>query len=172
MVYIALAVVAALVGLDQIVKIWAIDNLKGQPSIELIKFGDNNILNLTYLENDGAIFGSMSGMRWILIVLPIIMVAGCVFLMFKLGKTNKFITWILALIVAGGIGNLIDRIFRDGKVVDMLEFKFVDFAVFNVADCFITVGAIIMIIYIIFEDIVKKKKENVNLVQTGTTNGE
>ena len=61
---IAFSAAALLTGADQLIKYWAVENLKGQPSKEFIKIGNTKILNLTYLENDGAVFGSFSGMRW------------------------------------------------------------------------------------------------------------
>lgn len=72
--------------------------------------------------------------------------------------SSKILHWGVALITAGGIGNLIDRVFR-GYVTDFFEFTFIKFPVFNVADCLITVGAVISIIYLVYDIVVSIKKE-------------
>ncbi len=154
---IAFASAGVLTLADQLIKIWVVDNLKGQPSMEFISFGDTKILDLTYLENDGAVFGSFSGMRWLLIVVTSLLMAFCVYYMIK-HKSEKLTLVSMALILSGGIGNIIDRIFRDGKVVDYFDVQFMDFAVFNFADCCVVAGVILLIIQIIFFDIMKKDK--------------
>ncbi len=147
---------------DQIIKIWAVDSLKGMPSKEFIAFGDTKILNLTYLENDGALFGSFSGMRWILIAVTSALMFFCAYYMIK-HKSEKLTVISMTLIISGGIGNLIDRLFRDGKVVDYFDVQFMDFAIFNFADCCVVVGVIILLIQMIFFDFKKddKPKEKV-----------
>lgn len=147
-----------LVGADQLIKIWAIENLKGQPSKEFITFGDTKILNLTYLENDGALFGSFSGMRWILIVVTAALMIFCSYYMIK-NKHEKLTLAAMSLIIGGGIGNIIDRLFRGGKVVDYFDVQFMDFAIFNFADCCVVVGVILLIFQIIFMDFKKESKE-------------
>lgn len=155
---VALASVAVLTGADQLIKIWAIENLKGQPSREFIAFGDVKILNLTYLENSGAVFGSFAGMRWLLIGVTTVLMAVCVCYMIK--YKHELMTLVpMTLIVSGGLGNIIDRLFRDGKVVDYFDVQFMDFAVFNFADCCVVVGVILLIFRILFMDILRKKKE-------------
>ena len=142
---------------DQLIKIWAVDNLKGQPSRELIAFGDTKILDLTYLENSGAVFGSFSGMRWLLIGVTSALMAYCVYYMIK-HKTELFTLVSMTLIISGGLGNIIDRLFRDGKVVDYFDVKFMDFAIFNFADCCVVVGVILLLVQIVFFDLLKKNK--------------
>lgn len=152
MIILALVGIILLIGIDQFIKVWAIDNLKGAESIEFIKFGDLKVINLTYLENDGAVFGSFSGQRIMLVAVSIIMTLVCVYYLFKYGKRSKIFTTCLILIISGGIGNGIDRIFRDGRVVDYIEIKLFNFAIFNFADMCIVVGAILLIIYVLFLD--------------------
>lgn len=151
--------VAVLIGADQLVKYWAVQELKPVGTKDFIHFGDFKILDLTYLENDGAIFGSMSGQRWFLIgFTSLVVIAGIVFL-FKVYRRSKFLDIALAMFIAGGIGNLIDR-FRFAYVVDMFEVKLFHFAIFNVADICVTVAFVMLVIYGIFIDpkIEKAKK--------------
>lgn len=139
------------VAADQIVKNWAVEVLQPVGSIDFIHFGDFKILDLTYLENKGAIFGSMAGQRWFLVgFTSLVIIAGIIF-MFMTLKRSKLLNIAVGLFVAGGIGNLIDRI-RLGYVVDMFEIKLFDFAIFNVADICVTVAFVLLMIYGIFID--------------------
>ena len=151
--------IAALVGADQLVKYWAVHDLKPVGTKEFIHFGDFRILDLTYLENDGAIFGSMSGQRWFLVGFTSLVVIGGIILLFKSYRRSRLLSIALALFIAGGIGNLIDR-FRFSYVVDMFEVKLFHFAIFNVADICVTVAFVMLLIYGIFIDpkIEKAKK--------------
>ena len=151
--------IAALVGADQIVKYWAIPELKPVHTKEFIHFGDFKILDLTYLENDGAIFGSMSGQRWFLVGFTSLVVIGGIMLLFKVFKRSRLLNIALALFIAGGIGNLIDR-FRFSYVVDMFEVKLFHFAIFNVADICVTFAFIMLIWYALFiEPKIEKAKK-------------
>ena len=159
MLIIAFGAIALLTGADQIIKVWAIDNLKGQPSKEFISFGNTKILNLTYLENDGAVFGSFGGMRWVLICVTAALMAFCIYYMIK--NKKEILTLVsMTLIISGGMGNIIDRLFRGGRVVDYFDVQFMNFAVFNFADCCVVVGVIILLIQIIVLDFVKKDNKN------------
>ncbi len=149
-----------LTGADQIIKIWAIENLKGQPSKEFISFGNTKILNLTYLENDGALFGSFAGMRWVLTCVTAVLMVFCVYYMIRHKK--EILTLVsMGLIVSGALGNIIDRLFRNGRVVDYFDVQFMDFAIFNFADCCVVVGVILFLIQMLFFDFRKtdNKKE-------------
>ena len=78
----------------------------------------------------------------------------CSFCFVKYGKNNKLLLWGLVLVVSGGIGNLIDRVFRGGKVIDFLDFEFwPDFPVFNVADCSIVIGVGILLLYFVIDTV-------------------
>lgn len=145
------AMVIALIGIDQIIKYWAIHSLQPKGSIDFIRFGKTEIFDLTYLENDGAIFGSMSGQRWFLIGFTAIVIAVGIVTMFKFLKRSKLLSIAVSLFVAGGLGNIIDRI-RFGYVVDMFEFKLFKFAIFNFADICVTIAFILLLIYGIFID--------------------
>lgn len=143
--------IGVLIAADQFVKNWAVDVLQPVGSMDFIHFGDFKIIDLTYLENRGAIFGSMAGQRWFLVgFTSLVIIAGIVFMFVNI-KRSKLLDVAVGLFIAGGIGNLIDRI-RMGYVVDMFEIKLFDFAIFNVADICVTVAFVLLIIYTVFID--------------------
>ena len=142
--------VAVLVVLDQWLKIWSIANLKGQPPRNLI----SGFIQLTYLENTGAAFGFLSnfgGAQWLLAGYKLVVLVVAIAYFVKLPGEPRFtlLRVPLALIIAGGIGNLIDRV-RFGFVVDMLEFEFVRFPVFNLADVYVTTGICAFALFVLF----------------------
>ena len=143
------AAILLLVSADQLIKLWAVSNLKGAGSVSFIKIGGTEILNLNYLENDGAVFGSFSGMRFMLIGVTAVMIIACTVFMIKNYKNSKFLAWSLMLVISGGIGNIIDRIFRDGRVIDYFEVRLFNFAIFNFADCCVVIGVILLFVYIL-----------------------
>lgn len=130
---------------DQVTKYFTVSMLKPVGSVEIIK----NILNFTYVENRGAAFGILQNARWVFIVLTTIAVAAIIIYLLKEKPKDKTLTCSLSLILAGAIGNMIDRILK-GFVVDMIEVTFIDYPVFNFADCCVVIGAILLGIYIIF----------------------
>ena len=149
-VFLVTAAIALLTVIDQLIKIWAIANLQGQPARPFLQIGSLDWMHLRYLENSGAAFSMLSGNRGFLIVFPLIMIAVCLYAMHRHGKTRRWLQIALTLISAGGLGNLIDRIFRGGRVVDYLDFQLCNFAVFNFADICVTVGVGLVIIGLLF----------------------
>lgn len=143
--------ILALIGADQLVKYWAVHELLPVGTMKFIHFGNFRILDLTYLENDGAIFGSMSGQRWFLIGFTALVLIGGTVYLFANKRGSKFLNITLAMFIAGGFGNLVDRI-RQGYVVDMFEVKLFKFAIFNVADIYVTCAFVMLIVYGIFLD--------------------
>ncbi|MCC3867332.1 signal peptidase II [Terrisporobacter mayombei] len=136
-------IVVILIGLDQIIKYWVLNYLKGIGSIPVI----NNIFNLTYVENRGAAFGMLQNNQTIFIVVAAI--ASCYGLYYlHTKKVNNLGKIGILLVISGAIGNLIDRV-RLGFVVDYLDFHIIWSYVFNLADCFVVVGTILLCIYII-----------------------
>ena len=108
------------------------------------------LFHLTYVQNTGAAFSSFEGARWLFVLLFVVLTAALVYEYFKKPLPfTRLERWLIAAIYGGGLGNVLDRIFR-GFVVDMIAVDFVDFAVFNVADCFITCGCIALMIHLIF----------------------
>ena len=151
--------IAALVGADQLVKYWAVHDLKPVGTKDFIHIGDFKIFDLTYLENRGAIFGSMAGQRWFLVGFTSIVVLAGFVVLYKLRNRSKLLNVAVALFIAGGIGNLIDRI-RYAYVVDMFELKLFKFAIFNVADICVTVAFALILFYAFFiEPKVEKAKK-------------
>lgn len=141
MIYILIIIVGII--LDRLSKDYAINNFIENPY-------QGKLLNLTYLENRGAAFGILQDNRIFFILLTIVIVAGLIFYFIKNYKTNPQILNIaLAFVISGAIGNFYDRLIQ-GYVVDFLEFAFVKFPVFNVADIFVTVGSFLIIIYLLF----------------------
>ncbi len=139
-VVILLMAVAGLVAADQVVKQWTVIHLKGQTDIMLWP----GVFELTYVENRGAAFGMLQNQRWLFTVLTVIVILGLVYVYFRLSPERKFrLTRVCCIgVLAGAIGNLIDRIMLH-YVVDMFYFKLIDFPVFNVADCYVVVFGIL-----------------------------
>ena len=138
--------VALIVGADQVTKFLTVANIGLHREVEFIP----GFLGLTYVRNPGAAFSSFEGQQWLFALIFLVFTVLVVREFVK--KTMPFTTferWCIAAIYGGGLGNMIDRV-RFGYVVDMIETKFMEFPVFNVADCFITCGCILMIISLIF----------------------
>ncbi len=120
----------------------------------------NGILNIIFVENRGAAWGILSGKKWILLCFTVIAMVICIVFLIKMGKKSKLFFWSVSLVLAGGIGNMIDRIFRNGAVIDFLQFDFwQSFPVFNIADCAIVIGGGLLILYL-FIDLIKESKNN------------
>ncbi len=151
-----------LIGADQLIKILVIEYLKPVQYVDFIE----GILRFRYVENTGAIFGSFATHTVFLTVFSIILLGVTIFFLIKNKNQNKFVKLCLLFMISGGVGNIIDRI-RLHYVVDYIEPLFVNFAVFNFADCLITVGAFLLIFYLIY-DLVKDSKKNKNSVAEGT----
>ncbi len=149
--FLTLAAVLVLTAADQLIKIAADNFLSGGRVIRLGSF-----LAFRYVENTGMAFSMLSGKTVLLSVVTAVMLVAILVILLS-GKVKSNVLYAsLTLIVSGGAGNLYDRIFR-GFVIDYIEPLFVDFAVFNFADCLITVGSFGMILYLIL-DIIKEKK--------------
>lgn len=144
--------------LDQAAKFLAVKYLKGEKPFVIIK----NAFSLVYVENRGAAFGILQGRKIFFVVITVITAAVLIGFLFKNYKTlSKWNIVSLSFILGGAIGNFIDRI-RLNYVVDFISLKFFNkynFAVFNLADSFIVVGAIMLILYILIVDSKGKKNE-------------
>ena len=138
--------VAGATALDQLTKFLVVENISLYGHVEFIP----DVLSFTYVQNTGAAFSSFKGMQWLFLVVFIVFTAGVVWEFSK--KKMPFTTferWCIAAIYAGGLGNMIDRL-RYGYVVDMVKTEFMNFPVFNVADCFITCGCILLLVHLFF----------------------
>ena len=138
----ALGIVAA----DQFTKYLTVMNIPLHGHVDVFP----GAFGLTYVQNTGAAFSSFQGMMWLFAVIFALLTVGIVWEYKKqaLGF-SKAEWWCIAAIYGGGLGNMIDRL-RLGYVVDMIETRFIQFPVFNVADCFITCGCILLIVHLIF----------------------
>jgi len=147
MQYILMALFAAAVTVaDQITKWMVVENIPLHGQVEAIP----GLFHFTYVQNTGAAFSSFQGMQWLFILVFAAFTVGIIWEFSK--KRLPFTTlerWLIVAVYAGGLGNMIDRV-RLGYVVDMIAVDFMNFAVFNVADCFITCGCILLLVHLAF----------------------
>lgn len=136
--------IIAFIYLDQLSKYLAVIYLKGGESFPIIK----NVLHLTYVENEGAAFGMLKDHRWIFMIISSVAIIGLFVYLVKNHKASRLQNVALTMIIAGGIGNMIDRVVL-GYVVDFIDFTLINFAIFNVADSFVCVGVGLLIIYLL-----------------------
>ena len=156
MPYIVLGLAVLVAVIDQILKYLVVNFLDKTNPTEIIP----NLFSLTYVENKGAAFGMLADARWIFITFTIVITAFLIYILFKKRINNKLFLISVVLIIGGGIGNLIDRIFL-GYVVDFLSISFFP-PVCNFADYCITIGAVLLVIYILFMSDFTKKEKSIN----------
>lgn len=136
----------ALIILDQVSKNWAVHTLAMQESIAVVP----EVFELRYTENRGVAFSMLQDQRWVFIPVSIAMTAVLILMLMRSPmRKSKLFSIATTMVIAGAIGNLIDRVLL-GYVVDFLYFRLIDFPIFNVADCFVVVGAILLGIYCLF----------------------
>lgn len=143
-------IIIAIIAFDQYTKYLAVNHVKNVLTIPVIE----NVFHLTYAENTGAAFSILSNKIPLLTIVTSIFIICLLIYMWKMIRGKKGFQWMtlaFSFVIGGAIGNLIDRI-RLGYVVDFFEFRFVNFAIFNVADTFIVVGSILLIICILLEE--------------------
>lgn len=150
------AAILLLIGADQLTKHLAVLHLKGAPSQSFIPF----LLNLEYTENRGAAFGILKDHRWVFIAVTIVVMLVLIYFIIRQTYPHPLMNISFALIVAGGVGNLIDRILL-GYVVDFLDFAFMEFAIFNLADVFVVCGSALLVIYVLFFSAKQERKQAV-----------
>lgn len=130
---------------DRLTKIWAVKLLNGKGIVGFIK----GLINFVYVENTGVAFGMLSDKIYIMIPITIVVVGICMFIYMKNKGESKVFDYAMLLIITGAIGNIMDKLTR-GFVVDFINFEFMDFPVFNIADICVCTGAALLMIYIIF----------------------
>ena len=140
--------IPVLVITDQVTKQLALKNLNGKPPVDII----NNVLQLTYLRNDGAAWGMFSGKQWFFIILTIALMILIMYILIKMPFTRKYLPLriIIETLMAGALGNFIDRV-ANGYVHDFIYFKIIDFPVFNFADICVSLSMIALVIMILFK---------------------
>lgn len=146
--------IGLIVAFDQFTKYLAVQHLKDATPVTLIP----GVAQLRYAENTGMAFSMFSGARWVFIALTLLVCAGILWYLFSNRCQSLWGYWSLGVIAAGGIGNLIDRV-ANAYVVDFIEPTFMNFAVFNIADSAVTLGACSFVIYVLL-DMFKKKEKN------------
>ena len=144
---IGLCLVIFMVGLDQLTKYLAVIKLKGQPSVVLIK----NVFELHYLENQGAAFSMLQGKKMFFIIITVFMIVCLTYILGRIPAKKPFFVFhgIIIALIAGAIGNFIDRI-RFDYVIDFFYFSLINFPIFNVADIYITCAMILFVIVFLF----------------------
>ena len=142
-------------GADQLTKYLVAQHFVMGESYEFLP----GFLGLTYIHNTGGAWGMLGGYTWLLLSVTIVVMLVCIALLLKCGVKDKLLFWAITLVLSGGLGNMIDRIFRNGNVIDFLNFQFITFPVFNIADCAVVLGACLLLLHY-FVDMIKESRQN------------
>ena len=143
------AIITVCILLDQLTKWLAVKLLMPIDTFPIIE----NALHLTYHENRGMAFGMLADRRWIFMSISTVLIVGLLlYLYLGFAKSSTLSAVAVAMITAGGIGNMIDRVLL-GYVVDFIDFRLINFAIFNGADSFVCVGAGLLVLALILESI-------------------
>lgn len=141
-------IIASLIVIDQLVKAYVVQNI----AIGEIKSWIPNLVSLTYLQNRGAAFSILQDQQWFFALITFVVMGVAVWYLHKHIEDSWWLVTGLVLIISGGLGNFIDRI-SQGFVVDMFHLDFINFAIFNVADSYLTVGVIVLVLAMLKEEI-------------------
>ena len=143
-------IILGVVALDQISKELAIAHLKGKDSISIIP----GVVSFRYIPpNTGMAWGMLKDHRWVFMSISTVAILGFSVVYFAVKEQHLLFRISAGFVIGGGIGNMIDRLFRpNGGVVDFISADFIDFPVFNVADSFVTVGTVMLLVYFVFLD--------------------
>lgn len=163
-IIISIALMAVTVILDQVSKYIVIANIGLHESIEIIP----GILRFTYIQNDGAAFGSMDDHRWVFMLLSTVAIVAILVFLFWKKPQDKLLLSALIMVTGGGIGNMIDRVAL-GYVIDFIDFcafPKIWMWIFNVADSFVCVGAGVLALWMILDTIKEYKKEKADKLAT------
>lgn len=148
-------IILTAVALDQLTKTLAVNYLMPVGSVPII----DGVIHLTYVENPGAAFGILKDAPWLFNTLSVIAIAAILLYLYLGHAGNKLYAISLSMIAAGGIGNMIDRAVLH-YVVDFIDFRLINFAVFNGADSFVCVGAGLLILAMVLDIIAEYKKKD------------
>ena len=148
------AIIFGGIGIDQLTKWLASTFLRQVGTFPII----SDVLHLTYHTNKGMAFGMLETHRWLFMSVSTVTIIALAILLYSgYVRQNRLYTVSLSLIISGGIGNMIDRVFL-GYVIDFIDFRLIDFAIFNGADSFVCVGAGILILALLL-DVIKEAKK-------------
>lgn len=141
-----------LIGLDQLSKYLTVQEIALGEVVPVIP----NVLSLTYIRNSGAAWSILEDQMIFFYVITVVVVGALIYFLHTEGKKSPIASTGIAFIMGGAIGNFIDRLHLK-YVIDMIRLEFVNFPIFNVADMALTIGVIILIGYIVYDELVKKK---------------
>jgi len=141
-------IVLLLIGLDQLVKNYVVQQIP----LGEVRSWIPNLVSLTYLQNRGAAFSMLQDQQWFFAIITLLVMVGAIWYLHKYMEDSTWLVFGLTLIIAGGLGNFIDRM-SQGFVVDMFHLDFINFAIFNVADSYLTVGVIVLLIAMLKEEV-------------------
>lgn len=153
----AIISIIILVLTDQLTKFFIVNKLKLDESIPVI----DGVFEIRYIRNAGAAWGVFQNKQIIFYLITVVALFICIYSFIKCAKTGKYldIKVLIIMIMSGAIGNFIDRL-RFKYVIDFLYFKLINFPIFNVADCYITIGVFVLLFLMIF----KYKEEDYNAI--------
>ena len=141
-------IVLLLIALDQLVKSYIVQQIP----LGEVRSWIPNFVSLTYLQNRGAAFSILQDQQFLFAIITLVVMVGAIWYLHEHMEDSLWMVLGLTLIIAGGLGNFIDRV-SQGFVVDMFHLDFINFAIFNVADSYLTVGVIILLIAMLKEEI-------------------
>lgn len=148
----ALAVTVVGILLDQLTKLLVSGGMALGDTIPIIK----DVLHITYVRNTGAAFGMLADRRWVFLVISTVTILALAVFLIRTTSRDPLLIVSVSMVLSGGIGNMIDRLAL-GYVVDFIDFRLINFAVFNGADSFVCVGAALLFLAVLFEP--KRKGE-------------
>ena len=163
-----IVVIVASVFADQLTKQLVVNFLDREEPLYIIK----DVLRFSYVENRGAAFGMLDDHRWVFMIISTVAIVGLTFYMWKFCRESKLLCFGLSLIIGGGIGNMIDRIFL-GYVIDFIDFcafPEIWMWVFNVADVCVCVGGGLLVLWLIISMVADYKKEKAAKAQQSEEN--
>lgn len=141
-----------LIGLDQLSKYLTVQEIALGEVVSLVP----NVLSLTYIRNSGAAWSILEDQMIFFYVITVVVVGALIYFLHTEGKKSPIASTGIAFIMGGAIGNFIDRLHLK-YVIDMIRLEFINYPIFNVADMALTIGVIILIGYIVYDELVKKK---------------
>ena len=149
-----IAIMIGAIALDQLTKWLTVTCLEYRETVPLWQ----DVFHFTYERNEGAAFGMLSDHRWVFMVVSTVAIIGLLIYLFRFTPKSKIMQISLSMIAGGGIGNMIDRVYL-GYVIDFIDVRLINFAVFNIADSFVTVGAFLFMGYMIYDTVMEYKRE-------------
>lgn len=169
MLAVCLILIAVLIGIDQVIKLLVVNNIaEGSTILQYafrLKIGDFNILSITHIRNNGAGFSILGGKTVFLLIFTFVLMAALIaYIIIKRKSLHKIELLSISTIIAGGLGNFIDRVRmliepNFSGVIDYIKLDFIDFPIFNFADICVCVGAFGYCVYIIVSEIITKKSQ-------------